>query len=85
MNLRIPLKECSYKKYDCPCCGGKDFASYDQTNPHNVSLDICKKCGFIFRSNFLDEVSSLKHLRHYHKSLPNISYYSFRPFEWLHL
>ena len=75
MNLRIPLENSNVIEYDCPTCGGRDLVGYKQDNKHGLSLDICKACGFIFRSQFLDERSSLDHLRSYHKSLPGIAYY----------
>lgn len=75
MSLKIPLEKSNVISYNCPICNESDFYSYNQENAHNISLDVCKKCGFIFRSKFLDERSSLENLRYYHKSIPNISYY----------
>ena len=75
MNLRIPVDKCKLIDYPCPCCNGTDFINYNQDNPHNISLNLCKDCGFIFRSHFLDLRTNLEHLRLHHKSLPNISYY----------
>jgi len=72
--LSMPISQAKMADYKCPCCGNENSKLIDNKNPHNMSLDLCLYCGFIYRAKWLDQASWGHFMRNYHKSPPNATY-----------
>lgn len=73
--LNVPVKFFKQKEYNCSTCGANDSLQVQLDPIYNHSLDVCQKCGSIYRKNFADENSWNRFLKSYHRSLPNYQYW----------